>query len=155
MLDTTYYSNNRIQISDLKFDSYGNLWGLNSQVQKPLFVKTPQNEWYSYTLNLAIEGLYFDEILIDNSNQKWGIIAKGNGKGLFVYDDNNTIDNQYDDQYKLITTNLGQGALPNNNVNCITKDRNGEIWVGTYEGVCVFNNPSWFLVVIILMHNKY
>ena len=37
--------------------------------------KTPQNEWYSYTLNLAIEGLYFDEILIDNYNQKWGIIA--------------------------------------------------------------------------------
>ena len=142
ILDTTYYSNNRIQISDLKFDSYGNLWGLNSQVQKPLFVKTPQNEWYSYTINLAVEGLYFDEILIDNSNQKWGIIAKGNGKGLFVYDDNNTLDNPYDDQYKIITTNLGQGALPNNNVNCITKDRNGEIWVGTYEGICVFNNPS-------------
>jgi len=142
ILDTTYYSNNRIQISDLKFDNYGNLWGLNSQVQKPLFVKTPQNEWYSYTLNLSIEGLYFDEILIDNTGQKWGIIAKGNSKGLFVYDDNNTIDNQYDDQYKLITTNIGQGALPNNNVNCITKDRNGEIWVGTYEGICVFNNPS-------------
>ena len=142
VLDTTYYSNNRIQISDLKFDNYGNLWGLNSQVQKPLFVKTPQNEWYSYTLNLAIEGLYFDEILIDNTGQKWGIIAKGSGKGLFVYDDNNTIDNQYDDQYKLITTSVGQGALPNNNVNCITKDRNGEIWVGTYEGICVFNNPS-------------
>ena len=142
ILDTTYYSNNRIQISDLKFDSYGNLWGLNSQVQKPLFVKTPQNEWYSYTLNLAIEGLYFDEILIDNTGQKWGIIAKGSGKGLFVYNDNNTIDNEYDDQYKLITTSVGQGALPNNNVNCITKDRNGEIWVGTYEGICVFNNPS-------------
>ncbi|MBH07756.1 MAG: hypothetical protein CMP71_01470 [Flavobacteriales bacterium] len=142
ILDTTYYSNNRVQISDLKFDSYGNLWGLNSQVQKPLFVKTPKNEWYSYTLNLSIEGLYFDEILIDNTSQKWGIIAKGNGKGLFVYDDNNTLDNQYDDQYKLITTNIGQGALPNNNVNCITKDRNGEIWVGTYEGICVFNNPS-------------
>ena len=70
----------------------------------------------------------------NNCKRKW--------KGLFVYDDNNTIDNQYDDQYKLITTNLGQGALPNNNVNCITKDRNGEVWVGTYEGVCVFNNPS-------------
>ena len=105
-------------------------------------MKTPQNEWYSYTLNLALEGLYFDEILIDNTRQKWGIIAKGSGKGLFVYDDNNTIDNQYDDQYKLINTNIGQGALPDNNVNCITKDRNGEIWVGTYEGICVFDNPS-------------
>ena len=71
VLDTAYYSNNRIQISDLKFDSYGNLWELNSEVQKPLFV-TPQNEWYSYTLNLAIEGLYFDEILIDNSKLKNG-----------------------------------------------------------------------------------
>ena len=28
-LDTTYYSNNRIRISDLKFDSDGNLWALS------------------------------------------------------------------------------------------------------------------------------
>ena len=31
ILDTTFYSNNRIQISDLKFDNNNNLWGLNSQ----------------------------------------------------------------------------------------------------------------------------
>ena len=46
------------------------------------------------------------------------------------------------DQFKLITTDIGQGALPNNVINCIEKDRNGELWVGTYQGVCVFNNPS-------------
>ncbi len=143
VLDTTYYSNNRIQISDLKFDKYGNLWGLNSQVPKPLFVKTFENYWYSFSLNLPIEGLYFDEILVDDINQKWGIIAKGSVRGLFVYDDNYTLENEYDDQFKLISTDVGQGALPSNNVNCITKDRNGKIWVGTYEGVCVFNNPSF------------
>ena len=59
VLDTTYYSNNRIQISDLKFDSYGNLWGLNSQVQKPLFVKTPQNEWYSIHIEFSYRGIIF------------------------------------------------------------------------------------------------
>ena len=35
ILDTTYYSNNRIRISDLKFDNYGNLWGPSSEVSRP------------------------------------------------------------------------------------------------------------------------
>ena len=30
---------------DIKFDNNNNLWGLNSQVEKPLFVKTAKDEW--------------------------------------------------------------------------------------------------------------
>ena len=140
VLDTTYYSNNRIQISDLKFDLNGNLWGLNSQVNKPLFVKTVNNEWYSFSMNQDIVGLYFDELLIDNQNKKWGIIARN--KGLFVYDDKGTIDYLEDDEYKILNTGIGNGNLHSMQVYCLEKDLDGEVWVGTNEGVCVFYSPE-------------
>ena len=39
--------------------------------------------------------LFFDDLLIDSYNQKWGVLGRGNG--LFVYDDNGTYDNINDD----------------------------------------------------------
>jgi len=139
ILDTTYYSNNRIQISDLKTDNNDNLWGLNSQVSNPLFVKTVNGEWHSFTMNQSLEGLYFDELIIDDLNQKWGIIYN---KGLFVYNDNNTISNINDDEYKILNTTTGNGNLPTLEILSITKDLDGEIWIGTKEGIAVFYYPS-------------
>ena len=140
ILDTTYYSKNRIRISDLKFDNNGNLWGLSSEVNRPLFVKKKNGEWHSFTMNQNQVALFFDDLLIDQWNQKWGII--GRSGGLFVYNDNNTIDNPNDDQYKILNTIDGNGALPTNSVLSITEDLDGEIWVGTSKGITVFYSPS-------------
>jgi hypothetical protein len=140
VLDTVWYSNNRIRIADLKFDQFGNLWGLSSEVDHPLFVKTTENEWFSFSMNQDKVGLFFDELLIDSYNQKWGIL--GRGEGIFVYNDNNTIDNKFDDQYKILNTNIGQGNLPSMGIHSIHEDLDGEIWVGSDKGIAVFYNPS-------------
>jgi ligand-binding sensor domain-containing protein len=139
-LDTVYYSNNRIRISDLKFDNDGNLWGLSSEVNHPLFVKTKNGEWYSFTMHQSQVALFFDDLLIDSYNQKWGII--GRGSGVFVYNHNNTIETSLDDQYKLLNTNAGNGNLPSLQTYSIAEDLDGEIWVGTDRGIGVFYDPS-------------
>lgn len=139
-LDTTYYSNNRIRISDLKFDNDGNLWGLSSEVNHPLIVKTKNNEWKSFSMNQDKVGLFFDDLIIDKSNQKWGIL--GRGKGLFVYNNNNTIFNDSDDEYITLKNIAGQGNLPSMRVYSIAEDLEGEIWVGTDNGIGIFYNPS-------------
>ena len=139
VLDTTFYSNNRIQISDLVIDNNNNLWGLNSQVEKPLFVKKSDDSWFSFSMNQNIDGLYFDELLIDNSNYKWGVIHEG---GLFVYNDNNTIENSSDDEYKILNTTLGNGNLPSTNIRTIEKDIDGEIWIGSDQGIAVIYSPE-------------
>ena len=54
--------------------------------------------------------LFFDDLLIDKSGNKWGVIARGGG--LFVYNDNSTLSNNEDDQYKILNTNIGSGKLP-------------------------------------------
>ena len=139
-LDTAYYSNNRIRISDIKFDSKGNLWALNSEVNYPIVVKTPNNDWFSFTMNQSQVDLFFDDLLIDKNDQKWGILARGNG--IFVFSENNTIENTNDDQYKLLNTNVGTGNLPSLQTYSLAEDLNGEIWVGTDQGVAVFYNPE-------------
>ncbi|MBT6808465.1 MAG: hypothetical protein HOA52_03135, partial [Flavobacteriales bacterium] len=75
----------------------------------------------------------------DDYGQKWGIRTS---TGLFVYNDNNTLSDKTDDQLTKVTTAVGSGNLPNNSVYCLANDLDGNIWVGTKEGVCVFYSPS-------------
>ena len=140
-LDTISYwqNDNRMAISDLKFDGNGNMWGLLSSVDNPLFVKTPENEWYKFPIS-STQTFLFDDILIDDHNQKWGIIGRGNG--MFVYNDNNTIANLDDDQYLLLDMSIEKGNLPSMNVYCFANDLDGEIWVGTDKGIAVFYDPG-------------
>ena len=140
VLDTVWYSNNRIRISDLKIDSQGNLWGLSSEVNHPLFVKTNDDNWFSFSMNQAIVGLFFDDLLIDSWGQKWGVI--GREGGLFVYNDNNTISDPTDDQFNILTTNLGDGNLPSQVVYSIAEDLESTIWIGTDKGIAVFYDPG-------------
>jgi len=140
-LDTIgdWQNDRRMAIADLKFDKEGNLWGLVSGVNNPLFVKTKNNEWHNFQLS-PTQHFHFDEILIDQYNQKWGITGRKNG--LFVFTDNNTISNTDDDQYKLLNMSLGNGNLPSLEIYCFAEDLDGEIWVGTDKGIGVFYNPS-------------
>ena len=105
-LDTTYYSNNRIRISDIKFDDNGNMWALSSEVNRPLAVKTREGDWYSFSIGLNQVDLFLDDLLIDDYNQKWGVLARGNG--LFVYNDNNTISDLSWNGYNIICFGNGR-----------------------------------------------
>ena len=140
-LDTIgdWQNDKKMAIADLKFDDFGNMWGLVSRVNNPLFVKTKNSEWYNFQLS-PTQYFHYDEILIDDNNQKWGIMGRNNG--LFVYNDNNTITDESDDQYKFLNTNTGSGNLPSMNIYSFANDLDGEIWVGSDKGIAVFYNPS-------------
>ena len=58
-----------------------------------------------------------------------------------VLNHGNDIEDESDDRYKELTTGAGRGSLPTNTVNCLAKDKDGAIWVGTSEGVGVFYCP--------------
>ena len=134
----------RLSVCGLKTDNEGNLWGVTSSVQNPLFVKTPDDNWRSFYIQQQIKYLYTD-LIIDDNNQKWLVIGRDCGAneiGLLVYNDNNTIMDDSDDQYKLLNTSTGNGALPSLNILSIAKDLDGAVWIGTDKGVAVFYNPS-------------
>lgn len=133
---------NIFRIVDLHFDEQHNLWMSNYGSSEPLVVKKADGSWQSYAMPYApgtVERTA-SEIVIDDFNQKWMVAPRN--VGLFVFSDNNTLDNKADDVSKLLRQGKGFGNLPTNNVNCIAKDKDGAIWVGTTDGIAIFNCPG-------------
>jgi len=125
-------------IGGLMYDNNKNLWITNGYSETPIIVLDSDGEWHAYSGSDAgaTGSNLYSQILIAQSGYKW--IVRPRGHGLVVYDDNNTIDDISDDRAKAITNQVGQGNLPTMDVYSIAEDLNGEIWVGTGEGIAVF-----------------
>lgn len=129
-----------VRVKGLGFDSEGNLWMANSQANNALVVKTITEDWFSFSLNsMNTVNTHFGDILIDDLEQKW-IVPKGGG--LVVYSNAGTLENSNDDMDKTLSTTVGNGALPSNDIYSLAKDRDGEVWVGTNKGIAVFYSPE-------------
>lgn len=151
-LSTTFYKNNGFfeayggdnvfRLVDLEFDQNNNLWISNYGSNAPLVVKKADGSWQSYTMPYPIgtPEKTASQIVIDDFDQKWMVAPRN--VGLFVFNDNGTIDNKADDQSKLLRQGSGSGNLPTNDVNCIAKDQDGAIWVGTIDGIAIYNCPG-------------
>ncbi|MDY0217292.1 MAG: hypothetical protein RBS19_10095, partial [Bacteroidales bacterium] len=126
-------------IGGLCMDKHGNLWASNSNTGKILTVKTPQNNWYTYSLAPYAVGTNVSRIFIDSSSYKWIILPRSNG--LIVFDDNGTLDIPSDDRKKSLNINLGTD-VSTNQINCIAQDLDRSIWIGTDKGIKVFYNPE-------------
>ena len=148
-------------ISGLEFDKKGNLWMLNSMTSTPLLCKNEQDEWHTYNYPGLVNsapggggGQYLLDMFIDSRGYKWITIRRN---GLFVVDDNGTIDDSSDDIYKgtretdddTDPRNIGSISLKDENgdnigtsVNAIAEDKNGYMWFGTESGIAVLYR-SW------------
>jgi ligand-binding sensor domain-containing protein len=145
------------RIWGINYDSENNLWITNTSVDDGIVVLTNDNEWYSYNYATLSTANTIGQILIGGGGYKWCINYRGDAKGLFVFDDNGTIDNQNDDQYRgaLMSSsesdqrNAGQllvwdenGEEITRDMYCMAFDQNGYLWIGTGNGVVVQYNPS-------------
>ncbi len=132
-------SPSNVRVSGSAFDSKNNLWVSNSEVSSPLSVKMTNGKWQNFSLGTNYKGVKIGAILVDNNDQKWIITTTS---GIVVYNDNNTISDISDDKIKILNDKVGEGKLPDINVNCFVLDDDGAIWTGTDKGICVFFNPG-------------
>jgi len=126
---------NDIRISDLALDSEGNLWVSSSSSAKPLAVKTPSGEWSNFSFNSTVNSQFLGNMLIDSAGLKWMIVQD---RGLLVVKTEGTSLSGY----KVLNDQIGNGALPSNSVLSLAQDLDGQIWVGTSKGICVFYTPE-------------
>lgn len=124
------------QVIGIAKDRNDNLWVSTMFSQHQLYVMTPEKEWYKYKLSSAEYG---GPLLIDDDDRVWCINYSGIG-GLTVVDPNGTVGDPSDDYWYHLKTGVNSGNLPSNIVNCLAKDRNGNIWVGTTNGIGIINN---------------
>jgi len=129
-----------VNISGLDFDSNHNLWVANTGAADILSVMKNNGDWKSYNLGGSLSGIDIDKLMVDNNNQKW-IIKRTDGL-IIVFNDNNTLDNTSDDKVKILSSAPGNGSIPGSKVYSMSSDQDGEVWVGSDQGVCVFRSPS-------------
>jgi len=127
------------RVSGLAFDKDKNLWISNYGASQNVVVRKNDNTWKSFVPPFALNENATAQIVVDDEDQKWIISPKN---GLLVFNDNKTIDNTTDDNWKLYRSGAGIGNLPTNNVLSIAKDRNGFIWAGTDDGIGVIQCPQ-------------
>lgn len=130
----------RIKSAGLAYDVNGNLWVSNSDNETPLHVRNRSGNWFTYECSDLGSTPLLGEIVVTEDGMAWVVRPRGNG--LFVYDTNGTLGNTSDDDCGTLGTGIGNGDLPTNTVFCVSKDLDGEIWVGTSEGPVVHFSPS-------------
>lgn len=135
-----------IRLDGATFDKNGNLWLCNMFDANALKILKASGEWTS--LNFAESNKpTLGNILINNQNskQKW-VNSVRSPSGVFIFDDNGTIDDQSDDKNRFISTfpdldNPGSDLRPSY-IYTLQQDKNGVIWAGTDLGPLLFYNTS-------------
>ncbi|MDP4263920.1 MAG: two-component regulator propeller domain-containing protein [Bacteroidota bacterium] len=131
---------NSYRISGLAFDPENNLWVSNFGALQPLLVRKKDGSWNKFSLPFFLSENSLVQILIDDNNYKWIVAAKT--RSLICFDHGSSIDNIGDDRWKLYSSGAGNGNLPEGEVFCVAKDKNGFIWVGTSNGIGVIQCPQ-------------
>ena len=143
-----YFSDSTNQIGDAVDGYYGirgiekddedNLWMLNSVSNSTLSLLDIEGNWYGVALPEFTRPIVFNLLRLSNGY----LVFSLKESGIVIYDPGDTPTDFADDQYKIINSNPAEGSLPNNNVNCFAEDRDGELWIGTDEGIGIIYNPS-------------
>ena len=141
-----YENYNNFRIPGLYFDKPKNeLWicnplGLDIDLNKPTIHKMRNGfNCESFTFE-GIENRYPIQLLIDDGNNKWVRLHSG----ILVFNESKK-NSGGKPTYLRLTDGKGSGNLSTVKVNCITKDKKGDIWLGTDKGVNVFYNPGAIL----------
>lgn len=135
-LDVTVGDPGSYRVAGLCFDPENNLWISNFGATQPLKVRKADGSWKSFSIPFSLFENGVSQILVDDNGYKW--IVSPLGSGLIVFDHGASIDNTGDDRWRRLGSNPGNGNLPASTVTCLAKDKSGFIWVGTTDGVGVF-----------------
>jgi hypothetical protein len=128
-----------IRASSLAFDKDGKLWTLSTSAVHPIGMRKPDGTWRSYSFGPSIDDQSTGDLMVDSSGNKWFMLAE---KGLVVFstdEEDNLV------SYKLLNDQVGRGALNSVRVYSMAQDLDGQVWVGTDKGVCVFYSPDAIL----------
>ncbi len=129
-----------IRVNGVLFDKRNNLWVSESYNNKLLAVQKKDKTWQNFSFaNFYPSAAISKKAFIDKNDQIW-IIFRNSGMAVYKIDENYSQPNNTNT--KKVSKTAGSGGLPTIDVNCLAEDKEGDIWVGTDEGLAVFYNPE-------------
>ena len=122
----------RTRIGGLAFDEENDLWITNHGAEFPLSVLTNEGIWKKFRPSCNVSDIH--QITVDGSGYKW-MVSNNSAIGVVVFDEGD-FDDPNDDRCRSFTSTNSE--LPTNSANCLVTDLDGDVWVGTSEGIIVF-----------------
>jgi sugar lactone lactonase YvrE len=132
-LNNAALDTSRTRVSGLAFDQENNLWLANHSAERPISVFRNDGAWESYSTPSCNQNELL-QVIVDRNNFKWFVVGSTSA-GILIFDEGDPAD-PADNQCRLLSTN--NSNLPSNRVNCLAMDLDGDVWVGTEQGVVVF-----------------
>lgn len=127
----------RTRIQGLAVDEDGNVWMANSgNFDATLTVKRRDGSWKAFASNFFQNQIQLEDVVIDRNGYKW--VKHITGK-VSVFDSGDLDDDSDNRSIQLGDNNT---VLPNNDIECLTADKKGTVWVGTNAGITIFNCSS-------------
>lgn len=123
--------NKRERITGLYLDDNKDLWVSNYAA--PSGLKVFRKDGFCESWDVPSSSTLADMVM-DQVGLLWIRVA-GNDAGLLVFDQGDPMDDS-DDRFKVVSSS--NSALPNNDVTALTVSRNGNVWVGTSDGLVLF-----------------
>lgn len=161
LVNITGDTRNYVRVACSVVDENNVLWMTNSEVENPIVAYFPEEDkWQRYSYGAISKNQGLMPLINTSWGDKWLSIRRGTSTGLFVWNDNDTPEDQTDDYYKSAVSpeadddprNLGQfllidgdGEEVTSNVYAIAEDLNRQIWLGTDKGVLVNYQPYTLL----------
>jgi hypothetical protein len=88
-------------------------------------------QWNSYPMQTGFSSTNLKKIVAAKNDLSWIIGSKQQGIILFQKQNNQAI-------WRQLNTGKGSGNLPSMEVTAITEDKDGSIWIGTDNGIAIF-----------------
>lgn len=130
-----------VKVLGLAYDQDDILWAVNFlSGPYPIHCRLSDGTWKNFTINgLLGTRDVLGKVVIDHNGTKWVRTFESNGLLAFKEFDVNDRDNV---NVRLLNDQKGQGALASKDVQCVAIDLDGEVWIGTGNGVSVISSPS-------------
>lgn len=125
------------------FDNDANLWIASSYTENGLVVKTKNGDWYNFDYTKDFSQTQLNVIAHTSTDDFW--LASSRGNGILVWNANATPADAADDNYLFFVPKNIECEAFDTRINTIVEDKNGEIWVGSTQGVYVFSSPKKIL----------
>ncbi|HMP98718.1 MAG TPA: two-component regulator propeller domain-containing protein [Cyclobacteriaceae bacterium] len=111
------------------------IWIARYDHPEPLVLYQADGSFNTFSFPQFSVSRYITDINIDALGNIWILTEPAFGGGVLVF-------NPQQNQMVQLNTQANTGALPDNRVYALSNDREGQVWIGTHQGVCFFRDPA-------------
>ncbi|MEL7376652.1 MAG: hypothetical protein AAFN65_06820, partial [Bacteroidota bacterium] len=126
----------RVRVGNVDFDAAGNTYLSNPTAEDdlPVSIRSVEGEWIAIGGDCNKNEAF--DLLLDDAGYIWQLHGTQSGNGISVLDPAGTPFDPSDDRCRDIIT--ANSDLPTNEVYSMALDLDGDVWVGSGQGIIIF-----------------